>query len=128
MNDEIFYAMALTRLTNFNFQQALELYKAVGSAQRIYEHRNEIQDIIGDCSPRLIEALKDWNEPMKRAEVEWKYMHTDFLKPVLDGGRPIGIIVSSKRGIEMIRGRISEDTTIDELFGMYLMHLNPMFR
>ena len=74
MEQEIFYAMALTRLTNFNFQQALELYKAVGSAQRIYEHRNEIQDIIGDCSPRLIEALKDWNEPMKRAEVEWNYM------------------------------------------------------
>ena len=75
MNEqEIFYAMALTRLTNFNFQQALELYRTVGSAQRIYEHRNEIQDIIDDCSPRLVEALKDWNEPMKRAEVELQYM------------------------------------------------------
>ena len=30
MEQELFYAMALTRLTNFNFQQALELYKAVG--------------------------------------------------------------------------------------------------
>ena len=41
MDQEIFYAMALTRLTNFNYQQALELYKAVGSAQMLFEHRNE---------------------------------------------------------------------------------------
>ena len=75
MNEqEIFYAMALTRLTNFNFQQALELYRTVGSAQQIYEHRNDIGDIVEDCSPRLMEALKDWNEPMKRAEFELKYM------------------------------------------------------
>ena len=75
MNEqEIFYAMALTRLTNFNFQQALELYRTVGSAQMIYEHRNDIGDIVEDCSPRLIEALKDWDEPMKRAESELKFM------------------------------------------------------
>ena len=74
MDQEIFYAMALTRLTNFNFQQALELYKAAGSAQRLYEHRNDLGDIIEDCSPRLIAALKDWGDAMKRAEFEVKYM------------------------------------------------------
>jgi DNA processing protein len=75
MNEqEIFYAMAMTRLTNFNFQQALELYKTVGSAQLIYEHRNEIGDVVEDCAPRLVEALKDWDEPMKRAEFELQYM------------------------------------------------------
>ena len=74
MNQEIFYAMALTRLTNFNYQQALELYKAVGSAQMLYEHRNEIGDIIKDASPRLMEALKDWDEAMRRAEAELRFM------------------------------------------------------
>lgn len=74
MNEEFFYAMALTRLTNFNFQQALELYKAVGSAQQIYEHRNEIGDVVKNASPRLMEALKDWSEAMKRAEFELKFM------------------------------------------------------
>ena len=34
--EEIFYTMALTRLTNFNYQQALELYRMVGSAQLLY--------------------------------------------------------------------------------------------
>ena len=75
MNEqEIFYTMALTRISNFNFQQALELYRTVGSAQLIYEHRNDIGDIIKDGSPRLKEALKVWDEPMKRAEFELKFM------------------------------------------------------
>ena len=54
MEQEIFYAMALTRLTNFNFQQALALYKAVGSAQLLYEHRHDIGDIVKDASPRSV--------------------------------------------------------------------------
>jgi len=74
MNQETFYAMALTRLTNFNFQQALELYKSAGSAQNLYEHRNEVGDIVEGCTPRLVEALKDWGDAMKRAEAEVKYM------------------------------------------------------
>ena len=74
MNQETFYAMALTRLTNFNFQQALEIYKAAGSAQNLYEHRNEVDDMIEGCTPRLVEALKDWGDAMKRAEAEVKYM------------------------------------------------------
>lgn len=74
MKDETFYTMALTRLTNFNYQQALALYRAVGSAQLLYEYRNSIGDILKDCSPRLVEALKDWDEAMKRADSERKYM------------------------------------------------------
>ena len=75
MNEqEIFYAMALTRISNFNFTTALELYRTVGSAQQIYEHRNEIGDIIKDASPRLTEALKEWDEPMKRTEAELRFM------------------------------------------------------
>ena len=74
MEQEILYAMALTRISNFNFATALELYRAVGSAQMLYEHRHEIGDIISDCSPRLRQALKNWDEPMKRAETELAYI------------------------------------------------------
>ena len=74
-NGELFYTMALTRLTNFNYQQALELYKMVGSAQLLYEHRTEIGDIIHDASPHLMTALQDWNDAMKRADFEQKYMY-----------------------------------------------------
>lgn len=83
MNEqEIFYAMALTRISNFNFQQALELYRTVGSAQLIYEHRNDIGDIIKDGSPRLKEALKVWDEPMKRAEFELKFMQEHQIRAI----------------------------------------------
>ena len=75
MEQELFYTMALTRLTNFNYQQALELYRMVGSAQLLYEHRNEIGDIIHDASPHLMAALQDWDDAMKRAEFEQKYMY-----------------------------------------------------
>ena len=79
-NDEIFFTMALTRISNFNYATALELYRAVGSAQLIFEHRHEIGDILQDCSPRLMEALKDWDEPMKRAEAELEYMQTHGIR------------------------------------------------
>ena len=72
--EELFYTMALTRLTNFNYQQALELYRMVGSAQLLHEYRNHIADVIGDASSRLVEALRDWDEAMKRTDYELKYM------------------------------------------------------
>ena len=78
--EEIFYTMALTRISNFNFAQALQLYKAVGSALLLFEHRNDIGDILKDCTPHLVEALKNWDEPMKRAEYELKYMEEHSIR------------------------------------------------
>ena len=71
---ELIYTMALTRISNFNFATALELYRRMGSATAIYEHRNDIGSIIEDCSPRLVNALKVWDEPMKRAETEMEFI------------------------------------------------------
>ena len=79
---EIFYAMALTRISNFNFQQALELYRMAGGAAQLYEHRGHIGDMIEDCSPRLVEALKDWDEPMKRAEIELRFMQEHGIRGI----------------------------------------------
>lgn len=77
---ELLYTMALTRISNFNFATALALYQQLGSATAIYEHRNDIGDVISDCSPRLIAALKDWNEPMKRAEMEMEFIKKHDIK------------------------------------------------
>ena len=79
---EIFYAMALTRISNFNFQQALEVYRMAGGAAQLYEHRGHIGDMIEDCSPRLVEALKDWDEPMKRAEIELRFMQEHGIRAI----------------------------------------------
>ena len=85
MEQELFYVMALTRLTNFNYQQALELYKTVGSAQLLYEHRNEIGDIVKEVSPTLMQALQNWDDAMKRADFELHYMQEHSIRGLVLG-------------------------------------------
>lgn len=75
MNEqESFYTIALTRMTGFNPQQALQLYQEMGSAQAVYAHRADIGNIVPDCSPRLAEALKNWDDALKRAAVEMEFV------------------------------------------------------
>lgn len=75
MNDQLetLYSIALTRINYFSLAGMLHLYRTLGSATAVIEHRNNIRDIIPDAHPRLIEALKNIDEPMKRAEIEMEY-------------------------------------------------------
>ena len=76
MNEqEIFYTMALTRMVGFNQQQALQLYRQLGDGLTVYEHRHDIGDMIADCSPRLIESLKNWDDALKRAAAEMEFVN-----------------------------------------------------
>lgn len=70
---QLLYNIALTRIGHFSLSSALHLYRTMGSGEEIYLHRNELQDLLPDCSPRLIENLKDWSEPFKRAEAELQF-------------------------------------------------------
>jgi DNA processing protein len=75
MNEqEIFYTIALTRMTGFNSQQALQLYQELGGGQAVYEQRNDIGDVLPDATPRLVEALKNWDDALKRAAVEMEFV------------------------------------------------------
>ena len=78
--NETLYAMALTRVSNFNFTQALALYRILGSATNIFEHRNDIGDVLENCSPRIIEAMKNWDEPLRRAETEMSFIEKHNIK------------------------------------------------
>lgn len=71
---ELYYAMALTRISWFNTQATLQLYQQLGSAQAIYEHRGNIATVMGNCPPRLAEAMKDWDEPLRRAAAEMEFV------------------------------------------------------
>jgi len=75
MNEqEIFHTIALTRMTGFNSQMALQLYQELGGGQQVYEHRNDIGSLVPDCSPRLVEALKNWDDALKRAAAEMEFI------------------------------------------------------
>ena len=58
MKEEHLYAVALTRLGGFNLPALMELYQRAGSATAIYEHRNNIHDILPDATQRLVETLE----------------------------------------------------------------------
>lgn len=80
MNDEIYYSIALTRMTGFNASIALRLYQAMGSSQAVYEHRKDIGDALADATPRLREAMKNWDEALRRAAAEMEFITKSGIK------------------------------------------------
>lgn len=73
MNSESLYSIALTRLHYFSLTGMIQLYRTLGSATAIMEHRQHLQDVIPDVSPLLVRALQNMDEALKRAEVELAY-------------------------------------------------------
>ncbi len=65
------YDLAFTRLTGFNLDTALRLYRERGGGRGVYDHRHDLRDVLPDCSDRLIATLQqDWSLPLARAEQE----------------------------------------------------------
>ena len=74
MNDnEKLYAIALTRLNYFNLAGLAELYRRLGSAAAVMEHRRDIRAVLPNASPRLIEAMKTIDRHLRLAETELEY-------------------------------------------------------
>lgn len=72
-------------MMGFNPTIALQLYRELGSGQAVYEHRNDIGDVLPGCSPRLQTALKDWSEALLRAEAEMVFIKKHKIKTLLLG-------------------------------------------
>lgn len=84
MNEkEVYYTIALTRMTGFNFQTALHLYRELGGGLAVYEHRNDIKDVMSECTNRLAESLKDWTLPLARAAQEMEFITKHHIRPLL---------------------------------------------
>ena len=80
---EIFYTIALTRMTGFNMQMTLQLYQELGGGEAVYEHRANVGDAIPDCSPRLVEALKNWDDALKRAAAEMEFINKHSIQALV---------------------------------------------
>ena len=70
---EVINAIALSRLNYFSLTGLLQLYRTLGSATAVMEHRHDIRDILPDATDRLVTALQNTDEALKRAEVELEY-------------------------------------------------------
>ncbi len=78
--EEIYYTIALTRMTGFNYQTALLMYQTLGSGKAVYEHRNDIGDVIPDTTPRLRESMKNWDEALRRAAAEMEFIEKGHIQ------------------------------------------------
>ena len=86
MNEqEVYYTIALTRMTGFSFQTALRLYRELGSGQTVYEHRLDMKDVLPECTDRLAESLKDWTVALARAAQEMEFITKHNVQPLLLG-------------------------------------------
>ena len=85
MNSDILYTLALTRMTGFNFQTALHLYRELGSGQAVYEHRHDLRDVLPDSTDRLITALQDWSLALARAEQELAFIEKHRIQVLCHG-------------------------------------------
>ena len=79
---ELFYTIAFTRLMGFNQLTALQLYRQLGSGEAVYEHRNNLADVIPDCSPRLRESLRNWDDALRRAAAEMQFIAKGNIRPL----------------------------------------------
>ena len=87
---ELLCAIALTQLSHYSLAAVLQLYRTLGSAKAVIDHRHDIRDIIPDARPRFVEALSNIDDSMKRAEMELEYDFRNGIKPLTlnDAGYP----------------------------------------
>lgn len=71
--EETRYAMALSCLPGVSGAVALHLYRNLGSAKAVFDHRNNIKDVMPDAAERLCEALRHWDEALRRADTEQQF-------------------------------------------------------
>ena len=65
MDEEIYYTIALTRMTGFNQAMALQLYQSLGSGKAVYEQRQN---------------LGNWDEALRRAAAEMEFIEKNSIK------------------------------------------------
>lgn len=71
---ETLYAIALTRLAGISQNTAHHLYMELGSASAVYEHRRDMGSVLPNCSTRLEEAIRNWDDALWRAEAEMRFV------------------------------------------------------
>ena len=85
MDDKLLYTLALTRMAGFNFQTALQLYRELGSGKAVYDNRQNIRDVLPDCTPRLAESLQDWSVALAQADAELSFIEKHKIRALCLG-------------------------------------------
>ena len=70
---EIINTIALSRISYYSFEGLLNLYRTLGSATNVVEHRHHIRDVLPDASDRSVAALENMDDMISRAETELEF-------------------------------------------------------
>jgi len=80
MNSEAFYTLALSRLGFFHIAEMRLLLERAGAAKNLFEHKNDIRAILPECNLGIVNAFKQCDEALKRAEVELEFIEKHKIK------------------------------------------------
>lgn len=86
MNEnELMYAMALTRIPTIGCKWATMLYEAAETATALYENRKEIKSIIPDATEKICELLAEFPIYVEQVKPELEFMHHYSIKGLVWG-------------------------------------------
>lgn len=79
-DQELLYTIALTRTPRLNSEHQKMLIEAAGSVAEVYDHRNDIRQIVPDASDALRLAVSAMDAQLSRAEAELKFVRGKRVK------------------------------------------------
>ena len=79
-NDEIFHTLALTRLGFFHIAEMRLLLDKAGSAKALFDFRADIRQILTECNMNTVNAFRNCDEALRRAEVELQFIEKHRIK------------------------------------------------
>lgn len=78
--EEVLYAIALTRVLPYQSQVQNQLLETAGSAKALYEARHSLKDIIPDVSDRLVAIVSQMDNHLSRAEQEMAFAEKNHIQ------------------------------------------------
>ncbi len=79
---EVFYSIALTNIPHIGVVIGKRLYEEAGSATAVFEHKDNLPDIIPDANPQIGKLLSDNKEAFRLAERELKVIAEKHITPL----------------------------------------------
>lgn len=80
MNDELLYAIALTRILPYQFNIQQKLLDALGSATAVYEARNNLKEVCPEASEHLAGIVSQMHNHLARAEQEIEFAQRNHIR------------------------------------------------
>ena len=78
--------LTLAAAMHFYPDEAVQLYRAAGSATAVMDNRRNLRDILPACPQKVVDTLADVSEARRKAEAEIEYASRNGVKTLYLGG------------------------------------------